>query len=131
VHFLKNAPLPVVTQATRTIEISHWGNINVDEHFELANLAAGIKGEFGRVDYNQYNPSDGKTAIKRISTDLPRYIRGLYYYDYIGNISSSNAFRDQDKVVFDIDPRYPLFGQWKIDWNQGYNVPTRYHLFFD
>ena len=20
-------------------------------------------------------------------------------------------------------------GQWKVDWSQGYNIPTRYHLF--
>lgn len=62
---------------------------------------------------------------------MPRYIRGLYYYDYIGNISSSHAFRDSDKVAFYIEPRFPLFGQWKTDWNQGYNMPTKYHLFYD
>ena len=22
-------------------------------------------------------------------------------------------------------------GQWKVDWSQGYNIPTRYHLFTD
>jgi oligosaccharyltransferase complex subunit alpha (ribophorin I) len=87
-------PLPIFTEASRTIEISHWGNINVEEHFEIFNEAAGIKGEFGRIDYNMYNPSDGKTALKNFRTELPRYIRGLYYYDYIGNISSSNAYRD-------------------------------------
>ena len=25
-------------------------------------------------------------------------------------------------------PRYPVCGGWKIDWNQGYKVPTKYHL---
>jgi oligosaccharyltransferase complex subunit alpha (ribophorin I) len=35
----------------KTIEVSHWGNILVDEYYELFNEAAGIKGEFGRVDY--------------------------------------------------------------------------------
>ena len=64
-------------------------------------------------------------------TTLPRYIRGLYYWDYIGNISSSNAFRDTDFVKFKIDPRFPVMGQWKVDWSQGYNMPTRYHLFQD
>ena len=92
--------MPVFTEATRTIEISHWGNINVEEHFEVFNEAAGIKGEFSRVDYNQYNPNDGKNAIKQLETKLPRYIRGLYYYDYIGNISSSEAYRGEDSVSF-------------------------------
>ena len=129
VHFTNNDPMSIFTEATRTIEVSHWGNINVEEHFELLNEGAGIKGEWGRVDYNMYNPSDGKNAIKSLHSQLPRYIRGLYYYDYIGNISSSTAHRGDDVVEFDITPRFPIFGQWNTDWNQGYNMPTRYHLF--
>jgi len=49
-------------------------------------------------------------AIKSLETNLPRYIRGLYYWDYIGNISSSNAFREDDRVTFKIEPRFPVFG---------------------
>ncbi len=82
----------------------------MEEHFYLYNEGAGIKGEFGRIDYNMYNPMDGKNALKNLKTKLPRYIRGLYYYDYIGNISTSMAYRDQEKVDFSIDPRYPIFG---------------------
>lgn len=37
VHYQKNTPLPIFTESTRTIEISHWGNINIEEHFELFN----------------------------------------------------------------------------------------------
>ena len=44
--------MPIFTESARKIEISHWGNINVEEHFEIFNQAAGIKGEFSRVDYN-------------------------------------------------------------------------------
>jgi hypothetical protein len=57
-----------------------------------------------------YNPSDGKHAVKSLETKLPRYIRGLYYYDFIGNISSSNAYRNSETVDFKIDPRFPIFG---------------------
>ncbi len=53
----------------------------------------------------------------------------MYYWDYIGNISSSNAHRDMDEVPFRIEPRFPIFGQWKTDWSQGYSMPTRFHLF--
>ena len=113
------------------VEISHWGNIKVDEFFEVHNLAAKIAGEFGRVDYNSYNPNDGKSAIKNFQIDLLPYIKGLYYYDFIGNISSSNAHRDVDQVRFQIQPRFPIFGGWKTDFNIGYNMPTRYHLFQD
>lgn len=131
VHYQKNSPLPVFTEASKTIEISHWGNINVDEHFELFNLAAGIDGEFGRVDYNMYNPADARYAVKSLETKLPRYIRGLYYFDYIGNISTSAAYRTSEHVEFTIFPRFPIFGQWKTDWNIGFNMPTKYHLFYD
>lgn len=131
IHYRSNQPLIIFTQAARTIEISHWGNILVDEYFEIFNEAAGIKGEFGRVDYNQYDPNAANYAIKSLNSVLPRYIRGLYYWDYIGNISTSNAFRDQEHVKFEIEPRFPIFGQWKTDWSQGYNMPTMHHLFYD
>jgi oligosaccharyltransferase complex subunit alpha (ribophorin I) len=51
IHYRYNKPLPIFTEVKKTIEVSHWGNINVDEYYELHNEAAGIKGEFGRVDY--------------------------------------------------------------------------------
>jgi oligosaccharyltransferase complex subunit alpha (ribophorin I) len=96
IHYRSNQAQVIFTQAARTIEVSHWGNILVDEYFEIFNEAAGIKGEFGRVDYNQYDPNSALYAIKSLYSVLPSYIRGLYYWDYIGNISSSNAFRDLD-----------------------------------
>jgi oligosaccharyltransferase complex subunit alpha (ribophorin I) len=75
------------------------------------------------------NPSHGQNAINSLGTTLPFYISGLYYYDYIGNISTSNALRKPDGVQFSIEPRFPIFGQWKTDWNQGYQMPTEHHLF--
>mmetsp|Transcript_2521 Transcript_2521/g.3896 ORF Transcript_2521/g.3896 Transcript_2521/m.3896 type:complete len:235 (-) Transcript_2521:26-730(-) len=96
----------------------------------MYNEAAGINGQFSRVDYMPYfNPNHGQNAINKLGTSLPSYIHGLYYYDYIGNISSSHAFRHDDHVSFDIEPRFPVFGQWKTDWNQGYNMPTEMHLY--
>lgn len=32
-------------------------------------------------------------------------------------------------MKFEIMPRFPIFGQWKTDWNQGYNMPTQEHLY--
>jgi oligosaccharyltransferase complex subunit alpha (ribophorin I) len=123
-------PLPYFTKATRDIYVSHWGSIAVDEYFYLYNQAAGINGQFSRVDYMPHiNPSHGQNAINSLGTTLPVYISGLYYYDYIGNISSSNAERTADNVVFNIEPRFPIFGQWKTDWNQGYQMPTEHHLY--
>lgn len=56
----------IFTEVTRTIEISHWGNIKVEEHFALLNEGAGVKGEWGRIDYNSFNPEHGKSAITEL-----------------------------------------------------------------
>jgi oligosaccharyltransferase complex subunit alpha (ribophorin I) len=98
--------------------VSHWGSIAVDEYFAIKNEAAGMNGQFSRIDYMPHmNRNHGMHAISSLSSVLPQYIKGLYYYDYIGNISSSRAFRHSDHVSFDIEPRFPIFGQWKTDWN--------------
>jgi oligosaccharyltransferase complex subunit alpha (ribophorin I) len=58
--------MPIFTEVKKTIEISHWGNILVDEYYEMVNLVAGIKGEFGRVDYQSWDPSRAAYAIKSL-----------------------------------------------------------------
>ena len=52
----------------------------------------------------------------------------MYFHDFIGNISSTNAIRAETNVNVDYYPRYPVCGGWKVDWNMGYKVPTKYHL---
>lgn len=128
---MNNGPMAIFTEMQRTIEISHWGNINVEDHIEMINEGAGVKGEWGRIDFNLYDPSNGRAAIKIVEIDLPRYIRGLYFYDYIGNISTSVAHRNEEVVNLKLEPRFPIFGGWNSDWNVGYNMPTKYHLFTD
>ena len=128
--FTYKYPLPTITQSTRDIFVSHWGNIAVDEYYIMHNDAAGINGQFSRVDYQPHiNPEHGANAIENIETQLPGYIHDLYYYDYIGNISSSNAERKDNMVNFNLHFRFPLFGQWKTDWNMGYNMPSQHNLF--
>ena len=52
----------------------------------------------------------------------------MYFNDYIGNISSTNAIRLEENVNVEFYPRYPICGGWKVDWNMGYKMPTKYHL---
>ena len=92
-------PLPTFTEAKRDIFVSHWGEISIDEYFNFLNLGAGIDGQFSRIDYMPHiNPNQGQNAVADLSIDFPDYIHGLYYYDYIGNISSSSARRNNGKV---------------------------------
>ena len=53
-------PLPYFEKASRDIYVSHWGSISVDEYFKIINQAAGINGQFSRVDYMPHiNPNNG------------------------------------------------------------------------
>jgi len=37
----------------RVIEVSHWGNIAVEEHIEVRHSGAALKGPFSRYDYQR------------------------------------------------------------------------------
>lgn len=63
---------------------------------------------------------------------LPRTARNIHYRDEIGNISSSNARRDdRGYVLAQIRPRFPVLGGWHADWEFSYDVPTRSALKVD
>lgn len=82
----------------------------IDGSYKLANEGALLTGEYGRVDYSPYKPNSGyfkiiwwkfnltyflgKSALKSLNADLPYNAWGVYYTDEIGNISTSNAWRD-------------------------------------
>lgn len=48
VHFENNNPFAVVEELVREIEISHWGNLQVTEHYTLVHKGATHKGGFSR-----------------------------------------------------------------------------------
>lgn len=96
---------------------------------------AEMAGSFNRItftwsDYRQRGmstpPNPILTGMDELSVVLPKTARNLHYRDDIGNISSSNARRDdRGYVLAQIRPRYPLLGGWKADWSFSYDVPTR------
>jgi len=119
-------PYMILTEAQRTIGVSHWGNIQVDEHFRVENIGPKVKGQYSRfdIDMNQ----GGQGCLRKLHSEYPYYIKGLYMGDFIGNISTSHAFRDTNNVRVELKTRYPVCGGWQNDWNQGYSMPTRFHL---
>ena len=125
IHATYNTPIPIFKNVTRTITVSHWNNIHIDEFYEITNEVAALSGEFGRVDYNEQ-----KTvyALNNLQSILPKFAHSLYYVDAIGNISTSNAFRDTNEVNFKIQPRFPIMGGWKTSWNQGYSLPSKNYI---
>ena len=82
---------------TREITVSHWDTIKVDEYVHLENEIATLSGEFGRIDFNPY---DVNYAISSIECNLPVNAHNLYYTDPVGNVTTSNARKDSDKVLF-------------------------------
>lgn len=48
VHFENNRPFIVAHELLREIEISHWGNVQINEHYNLIHVGARNKGGFSR-----------------------------------------------------------------------------------
>jgi len=94
IHYEFNHPLGILNYASVTYEISHWGNIAVEEKYQVENIGAKLEGEFGRVDYDDYGRFGGKNAIRDLRAKYPVKAYGLWYRDEIGNVSTSNAARE-------------------------------------
>ncbi|XP_051121643.1 dolichyl-diphosphooligosaccharide--protein glycosyltransferase subunit 1B [Andrographis paniculata] len=128
IHSENNHPFAVVEELEREIEISHWGSVQVTEHYTLAHAGAKHKGIFSRVDY-QSRPIAGGSSFKHLLAELPPRVHSVYYRDDIGNISSSRLRTSSKKSELLIEPRYPLFGGWKATFIIGYGVPLQDFLF--
>lgn len=48
VHFENNNPFAVVEELVREVEISHWGSLQITEHYKLKHAGARHKGVFSR-----------------------------------------------------------------------------------
>jgi len=126
VHFENNSPFISVADLVRVIEVSHWGNIAVEEHYHIKHRGAELKGSFSRYDYQR---SPAHSSVKSFKTILPAAAADVYYRDEIGNISTSHMLAQDDSVELEIRPRFPLFGGWQTRYYIGYNVPSYEYLF--
>lgn len=133
IHFENNFPFVTFTECLREIEVSHWGNVAVEEHYTLRNTGAALKGSFSRLDYTRGRPqnANSKSAFRTLTANLPNSARDIYYRDQIGNISSSHVRKSREGTVFEVDPRFPIFGGWKTDFYMGYNIPAHRALSVD
>lgn len=69
VHYENNSPFLTITSMTRVIEVSHWGNIAVEETVDLKHTGAVLKGPFSRYDY-QRQPDSGISSVKSFKVDV-------------------------------------------------------------
>jgi len=141
VHFANQEHQTYFPSVKREIEVSHWGNVAFKENYELKHAGAAVSSAFNRVGFSwgdyrkrgmQAPENPVATAMYEMNVVLPRTARNIHYRDEIGNISTSNARRD-DKgyVLAQIRPRYPVLGGWNADWEFSYDVPTRSALKVD
>lgn len=128
VHYENNSPFLTVTRLERLIEISHWGNIAVEESIEIVHTGAKLKGPFSRYDY-QRDTSSSHHSIKSYKTILPAAAHSIYYRDSNGNISTSQVRIRKDWIELELRPRFPLFGGWRSSYVLGYSVPSYQYLF--
>ncbi|GAV84150.1 Ribophorin_I domain-containing protein [Cephalotus follicularis] len=129
IHFENNNPFAVVEDLVQEVEISHWGSIQITEHYKLAHAGARHKGVFSRVEYQSKPSISGVSSFKNLLARLPPRAHSVYYRDEIGNISSSHFRSDKIKSELEIEPRYPLFGGWKATFVIGYKLPLQDFLF--
>ena len=130
IHFENNKPFITVTKFVKDIEISHWGNVAVEENYDLEHSGPVLKTPFSRFDY-QRNPNAARTVVTTLKEVLPAGAADVYYRDDIGNISTSHlSYREQGPYL-EITPRYPLFGGWKASYYLGYNLPISQYISTD
>lgn len=118
-------PVIACSLLERDIEVSHWGgNIATEDRFWLRNDGANLSKQFSRVAWSvktyQGLPTSAMAALR---IPLRPGAVDPYYTDDIGNVSTS-IFRPgggNRGTLWDIRPRYPVFGGWKYSFRIGWN----------
>jgi len=119
-HFETTAQFSTVTELEREIKVCHWGGVVFSETYNLRHSGAKLKDVFSRVDYERMQRG---SSFEYMSAKLPANSYGIDYRDDIGNISTSNVRKSRKYVLFEMRPRFPLFGGWHVVFNLYYTVP--------
>ena len=160
IHYNHEQPVLEVLDLQRSVEISHWGaNINTEDKIILHNagpkyvhclcliiylltFGTRLKGHFSRLEHQtqNFNRRLAPHILPALSLHLPSGIRNPYYYDIIGNVSTSNL-RVAPSVpkhrqgtqfsLFDLKPRYPILGGWNYSFTLGWDAPLEDSASYD
>eukprot|EP00917_Polyrhabdina_sp_WS-2016_P006170 GHVP01013676.1.p2 GENE.GHVP01013676.1~~GHVP01013676.1.p2 ORF type:complete len:655 (+),score=133.17 GHVP01013676.1:2282-4246(+) len=139
VHFVYSHFHPVshFEKVTRELEVYSTGFSTFREHYDLVNDGVPLKGEFNREEVGKklnsvmghYRipgsvvPQDTPVLFE-LEANLHEASSNFKIFDDIGNVSSSHAFREKNKMILQFEPRYPLLGDWKYNWNMEFDVPN-------
>lgn len=119
VHYEHDSEVPVFTWAEREIEISHWGAASVEEFFELRHDGAKLEGFYSRLDHDKKRPG---VSFQHMYGVLPARAEEVYYRDAVGNVTTSSVIKKKTATDFLIQLRFPMYGGWKTQWYDGYQV---------
>ncbi|RDB22610.1 Dolichyl-diphosphooligosaccharide--protein glycosyltransferase subunit 1 [Hypsizygus marmoreus] len=135
VHYHHEQPVLEVLKLTRAAEISHWGaNLNIQDNIVLHNAGPTLKGHFSRLEHQSqsYFKRAAPHALAALTLHLPAGIRNTYYYDLIGNVSTSRlrvapsvakTSRANRYSILELRPRYPMMGGWNYSFTLGWDAP--------
>jgi oligosaccharyltransferase complex subunit alpha (ribophorin I) len=91
----------------------------------LRHTGAGLKSGFSRLEFSANVHLGRQTGvIHQLQAVLPASSRNEFLVDRIGNVSTSNVRHTRKNTIFEIRPRFMLFGGWQIDFQFGYQVPS-------
>ena len=127
IHYQNNAPFVTMVSMRKEIEVSQWGNVAITEWYEMKHTGAMLTGPFSRFDY-QRQMGQAPASFNFLRASLPASAEGVYYRDYIGNISTSHVRRGKQETVMEVQPRFPMFGGWSAEFEIGYNLPASHYL---
>ncbi|KAJ3437575.1 dolichyl-diphosphooligosaccharide--protein glycosyltransferase subunit [Anaeramoeba flamelloides] len=125
VHFQNNQPLTRIKSLTKTLTVSHFGNLFVDEYYVVSNEQAKLVGEFSRLDYSRNKHLSGRGSFQDVTLHLHERAYGFEYFDIIGNISTSQYRQNDGQTDVNLKTRFPIFGEWKTDFHFTYNIPLK------
>ena len=91
-----------------------------------------LHGQFSRLEYMQqrYYQKQGSHILHGLMLQLPPGISNVYYYDRVGNVTTSR-FRSAPSVpkgttpkqfsIFEMRPRFPMMGGWNYSFTLGWD----------
>lgn len=130
-HYEANIQFLSTHYLFREVEVSHWGNVKVENKAIVKHQGAELDGTFSRVQYGHDGGDDASNVhwVPKLTAVLPYDSYDVYYGDAIGNISTSRMRQHHDRVEVEMRPRTPLFGGWKSEFTMRYNLPSEKALF--
>lgn len=112
-----------------------------DHSLSLFLLDCSLKGHFSRLEHQatSFYGRSSPHVLPSLTLHLPAGIHSAYYYDLIGNVSTSHLRQSHSQgigghnqfSVLELRPRYPLLGGWNYTFTLGWDSPLADYAGFD